>query len=279
MWEMKTKPRPPMQPAGCWPGLPSACQMRTACGAQVSRTRIGPARSISKAQRGRFGFIGGEREVAQPDPASDRHQKEEVERTRAVRDGLFADGRQRVACESRDGGVHLKRHADLLRDAHGARHVVEGTGDAAEGIVVGGVGAVEAEATRHDTGVLERQQPVAGDQRAARRHDRTQTVCCGGADEVEDVGSRHRFASGPDDHRSTERGEGVQHAQALVGRQFVVVGAVLGTGTAVAAGQRTAARDLPRDHPGRCGGRVGGVGTVGGMRVHGRLGAISSSVK
>ena len=192
---------------------------------------------------------------------------------------MLADGRQRVAIEPRDRGVHLKGHADLLRDAHGARHVVERAGDAAKGVMVGGAGAVEAEAACRDAGVLKRQQTVAGDQRAARCHDRTQAARRGGANEVENVGPRHRFAAGPDDHRPAERGEGVQHAQALAGRQLMVVRAVLGAGAAVAAGQRTASRDFPRDDAGHGGGLFSGNGNVGGMCAHERGGAISSSVK
>ena len=130
---------------------------------------------------------------------------------------------------ARDGGLELGVEADIAGVRKGEHGAVEGAGDAAEIVVRGGVGAVQADGHAGDAGGLECVDGLGGQQRGgAGRHVGAQADPDAVAHQVEQVGPLQRIAAGEDHQRLAEAADLVQQAVALLGGQFVRDGARIG---------------------------------------------------
>ena len=124
---------------------------------------------------------------------------------------------------------------------------VEGSGYAAEIIVAGRVGPVDAYADPFDPGFAQFAGDFFREQRAACGQDRPQAGLDGIVDDIEDVGAQERLAAGEDDDRFEVGGDIVQDAFYLVQAEFSLTGDVLGGSTAMFAAEIAPPGDFPGD--------------------------------
>ena len=129
--------------------------------------------------------------------------------------------RQPVHVAARDGGLKLGIEADIARVPQGEHGAVEGAGDAAEIVVRGGVGPVQADGHAGDAGILESVDGFGGQQRSGAGGDvGAQADFDAVADQVVEVRPFQRIAAGEDHERLAEGADLVEQAVSLIGGQF-----------------------------------------------------------
>ena len=118
-------------------------------------------------------------------------------------------------------GVNLERQAHLATGAHAGHRGVPCALKTAEGIVLGSVEAVEADAHGAGTALFEVACHLGGDERAVGTEHRAQALARRISHEVIDVGAHERLAAGKNHDFEACSGDLVDKRAGLVGRELV----------------------------------------------------------
>ena len=137
---------------------------------------------------------------------------------------------------------------------HGAG---EGSADAAEFVVGGGVGGVEGDADVGEVVLFELVGGLCGDEGAVGGGDDVEVEGSGVCGEFEEVWAEERFAAGEEDGGDAEVGEVVEDGFAFGGGEFAFVFAGFGGGVAVDAFEVAGAGEVPDDDWAAVGGGFG----------------------
>ena len=156
---------------------------------------------------------------------------------------------------------------------HGPQSAVEGAGDAADGIVARGSGAVEAQPQAFHLVFLEPHQHVARERLAGGGSDGdADAELVSLVDEIVEILAGQRIAAGENQlrHGVAESRDLAQELHAFLERELVGVGLGHRLGAAMAAGQRASLRHFPVDVHRRPRVIAGRVARVPKVRVHAR---------
>ena len=145
-----------------------------------------------------------------------------------------------------DGGVDLDGDAGFVGPLDCLDGASPGAGQAAEGVVNFGRGAVERDAEADEAGLFQLEDGVAGEERRGAGSERDLDAFVGGvADELEDVFALHGVAAGEDEDGDVHVGDLVDKGFAFSVGELVGMGDGLGGGAAVLAGKVTGLCDFP----------------------------------
>ena len=216
-----------------------------------------------------FVFARGDDLIDQSGRPTHGHQQEDVPRRRAQTFAQVENVLERSQVVFGDRGVDLKFHAHGLQVFDAPQRGVERAGHAAEGVVTGGVGAVDGDRTTLKTGFLYPAGIFRRDQGSVGGHDAAQPLGRGVGPQFVHVGPHHGVAAGEDDDGIAHLGEGVDEGFGFGRGQFAGVRLGMGLGPAVPAGQVARAGHFPGDETAL--GRAVGQG-AGGMVAEGPAG-------
>ena len=154
-------------------------------------------------------------------PHGDEEEDRVVDRADALRE--VRDVADLVAVPVDHGGVDLEVEARALACLDAREGVCVGTRNAAEGVVLCCVEAVDADAHRARTGLLEFACDLVGDQRAIAAEHRAQTLGRGVRHELEDVIAHERLTAAENHDFEPGARDLFDHRLALGRCQFAAV--------------------------------------------------------
>ena len=190
---------------------------------------------------GRQGFVG------ELSAAAGGDEQEGVKRGGANCFGEAQECLELMGVAASEGGIDLNRKVLTAKCGDTRKGGVKGAEAAAKVVVAGGVGTIERNGDGANTGVVDASSDVVVKAGAAKSNRGRQTESPGMIGQVEDVGSKQRFAAGEDHERVGERGNVIQQSDGLLRREFAGVRFVDSRGATMTTVQRAAAREFPGD--------------------------------
>ena len=195
-------------------------------------------------------LLAGELLIEELFPSAGRHQQERVERRRAKLDGQVQDGRQFVNVVPADGRVDLEGQMRPLGGSDALQAGRECPVMAAKSVVRPGRRPVERDGYAANAGLHEPGGSLVVEEQPAGPHHHGQIELAGIGGNLVDVRAEHRLPAGQDDDGLGKRGDVLKQGAAFLGGELVGAGGSFSRGAAVAAAQRTGARQLPGDQAG-----------------------------
>ncbi len=180
-------------------------------------------------------LILGRRDIAELLAAAGADHEKDVEYLSSQLMGPLDDRRQLLIVHRLGAEVHLERQAVSLAGFDAGNGRFPGPGDPPEGVVLGGVQRIDADADAHHADLDQRFGHGVIDQHPVGAEHNHEAELHGMAGDVEDIGTHQRFSAGDDQQAAlVDFGDLVDETKAFVGGELVVAPGRLGGGVEIA---------------------------------------------